>query len=98
MTVKNGENIKFKDMDIDIIFSNLGKADKVSKNCVIFGGFKVIIDMNNCYIYENEILLQITDIGNEIAMQLQDMCVKEMNRRKSDRLKEFENQLKKIKG
>ena len=85
-------------MDIDTIFSNLEKADKVSENCVIFGGFKVVIGINNCYIYENEILLQKTDISNEIAMELQGMCVKEMNRRKSDRLKEFELELKKIKG
>jgi predicted metal-binding transcription factor (methanogenesis marker protein 9) len=94
-------------MDIDIIFSNLEKADKVRDNFVVFDSYnvkfgtsscKVDFATYSCEIYEDDVLLQRVYMSEEKYLELEDKCSKEIERRKLMRLVEFENQLKKIKG
>ena len=85
-------------MDIEIIFSNLEKADKVRYNFIVFGNYSVYFDKSSCEISEDNVLLQRIDINKKKYLELKDKCNKEIERRKLMRLEEFENQLKKIKG
>lgn len=94
-------------MDIDTIFSNLEKADKVKENFVVFGNFNVRFGVSSvkvdfatysCEIYEDDTLLEIVYFDKERYLELEDKCAKEIEHRKFLRLVEFDNQLKKIKG